>query len=153
MQIKIVMGIPCAGKSTFIKNNFPDYTIIDLYDYQKNTWPSVDNIMKSYEDARDALILAIKNNEDVVLEHTLLKACRREMYIQAIREVTDAPIDIYVINPNVTKVKSHAKKRGINKTKENILYEKEILEIPTLDEGFNSIKIIKNNKDYIIKKE
>ena len=48
MGIIIVAGPTCSGKSTFIKNNFPKHTKIDVFDFQqKLDCFSVDNIMKS----------------------------------------------------------------------------------------------------------
>lgn len=99
MAIKIVMGPSCAGKSTFIKETFPQATVIDSFNFQKD-FMSINEIMQSYIDCKDALISTIKEGKDVVLEHTLLKAKRRPMYIDAIREITDEPINIYVVMPD-----------------------------------------------------
>ena len=35
MGIIIVAGPTCSGKSTFIKNNFPKHTKIDVFDFQQ----------------------------------------------------------------------------------------------------------------------
>lgn len=142
MAIKIVMGPSCTGKSTFIKETFPNATVIDLFDFQKD-FMSVDEVMQSYIDCRDALVNAIKENKDVVLEHTLLKAKRRPMYINAIKEVTDEPINIYVLIPDKEDYLKFAEKRNCNMSKEIIDMMFETLETPTIEEGFNNIYIIK----------
>lgn len=142
-RITIVMGIAAAGKSYFIKNNFSNDKIIDLWDFQKDLfYYSYENILKSYEQAKDAFIEAIKNNEDVVLEHTLLKAKRRKYYIDEIRRVTDAPINIYVMLPNIDKLKEYRKKRDLNTSEADILEELHVLEIPKKEEGFENVYII-----------
>lgn len=142
MAIKIVMGPSCTGKSTFIKETFPNATVIDLFDFQKD-FMSVDEVMQSYIDCRDALVNAIKENKDVVLEHTLLKAKRRPMYINAIKEVTDEPINVYVLIPDKEDYLKFAEKRNCNMSKEIIDMMFETLETPTIEEGFNNIYIIK----------
>lgn len=142
MAIKIVMGPACAGKSTFIKETFPQATVIDLFNFQKD-FMSINEIMQSYIDCKDALISTIKEGKDVVLEHTLLKAKRRPMYIDAIREITDEPINIYVVMPDSDTYLEFSQKRKCEMTKEMIDIMYDTLEIPTLDEGFSNIYIIK----------
>lgn len=138
MNIKIVMGPPCAGKSTFIKENFPDYKVIDLFDFQKNIM-NYDEIMQSYLDCRDALIEALKNNENVVLEHTLLKKKRRKMYVDAIRSITDADIEIYVACPKLEDYIERSKKRKTYISDENLKYYLDFMDFPDEDEGFSKI--------------
>lgn len=145
MKVTFVIGVAGAGKSTFIKNNFDkDTAIINLYNYQKNMLLTFKNLQKSYEDCMEDLKKACKEGKDVVLEHTLLKKMRRLPYIQAVREVTDAPIDIVVLNPSAETVKERRAKRGINDTIENIRQDIEILEFPDADEGYNSITYIED---------
>lgn len=142
MAIKIVMGPSCTGKSTFIKETFPNATVIDLFDFQKD-FMSVDEVMQSYIACKDALVSAIKENKDVVLEHTLLKSKRRPMYINAIKEVTDEPINVYVLIPDKEDYLEFSEKRNCNMSKETIDMMFDTLEIPTIEEGFNNIYIIK----------
>lgn len=143
MKITFVMGIPCSGKSTYIKNNFSDRKVIDLYDYQKDEkFATIETIKKSYEKCKNALIDAIKNNEDVVMEHTLLRAIRRKDYIDAVKSITECPIEIVVINPDIKILKQRAEKRDIYNDDEYIKEMKNTLEIPTKEEGFSNIKII-----------
>jgi predicted kinase len=140
--IKIIMGIPCSGKSTFIKNTFPNSKKIDLYDYQVGKSFDYETMMLTYEEVKDNVIDAIKNNEDFVLEHTLLKACRRKMYIDAIKEVTDEPIGIYVMNPSMEELKNRMIKRETSGIEEYIKNNLDVYEKPTLDEGFDYVYII-----------
>ena len=90
MSINFVIGPPCSGKSYFIENTFSKNSIIiDIWDYQKDLpYFNVENIIESYELAKKNLIEAIKNNPDkqIIFEHTLLKAIRRKLYLDAIRK-------------------------------------------------------------------
>lgn len=148
MRIIFIMGVPGAGKSTYAKKNFPDFTFIDLKDFQKKyASSSIETIAKTYDECRDALIEAIKRNEDVIMEHTLLKAVRREVYIKAVKEVTDTPIEIIVMNPPKEIIKENLYKRD-NITGDWLLNTNlDILEIPTIDEGFDSVTVVYKQED------
>jgi len=141
MTVKIVIGLACAGKSTFIKNNFPNSTVVDIFDFQEHA-RSTEDIWQSYIAAKDVLIKAIKAGDEVVLEHTLLRAIRREMYIDAIKSVTDEPIDIYVVNPSPDIIQERSEKRGCPYHKGEVEEALKVLEIPTKEEGFNNVYII-----------
>lgn len=141
MRIIFVMGIAGSGKSTYIKENFTDFTVVDLYDFQQNCY-TIQDCWKSYMDAKDALIEAIKKGENVILEHTLLKAERRKIYVDAVREITNVPIEIILINPEFNVLVERHKKRNIYLSDDYIKSNLDVLEIPTKEEGFETISII-----------
>jgi len=136
MKIVFVIGPACSGKSTYIKNNYHDYNVIDLYDFQKGHQYAT--ILDSYEKCKEALIESIKEGKDTVMEHTLLREIRRKPYIDAIREITDAPIDIIVMKPSHEEFDKRCRLRGFDGATDDF----DILEIPTINEGYNEIKII-----------
>ena len=143
MAVNIVMGPPCSGKSTFIKNTFPDATVIDLFDFQKNKpFATVESVMESYIEAKDALVAVLKENKKVVLEHTLLRAIRREIYVNAIKEVTDEPINIYVLIPEKATFVEFSKRRKCPTDDRYIADLFGTLEIPTQNEGFDNVYVI-----------
>lgn len=141
-MIKIVMGIPCSGKSYFIEKNFPNIKKIDLYDYQKEL--SYDKIWDSYVAVKDEIIKCIKNKEDFIVEHTLLRAERRKYYIDEIRKVTDEDIALYFVSCDDKTYKEHCNKRGIPYICLDENPNMEILEKPMLSEGFKEIHFIEN---------
>lgn len=144
-MIVFVMGPSCGGKSTFIKKNFPNFKKIDLYDFEIENGFSVEAIMQAYEECKNALIDAIKNGENVVMEHTLLKAIRREVYIKAVKEVTDEPIIGYFLCPSDKELNSNAKRRMISFWKGELANIREVMELPTTEEGFSEVHIIDKN--------
>lgn len=143
MPITIVMGPPCSGKSTFIKENFKDSTVIDLFNFQARTRPSFDSVWKSYVDCAEKLKECIKEGKkNIVLEHTLLRKERREWYISQIREVSNDDIEIYCIVPSKDTLIKRAKSRHrpiTDISAEDVL---NILEIPTKDEGYSKVHIL-----------
>ena len=148
MSVIIVAGPTCAGKSTFIKDHFPNHTVIDLFDFQKDfKCVTVEGVMKSYEECRDALAAAIDRGEDVVLEHTLLKAMRRPMYIDAIREHTDEPIEMYFLMPSDEQLFRQMKERKYASDIRTAQSMKEIVELPTVAEGYAVVHIISDDPE------
>lgn len=146
MKITFVIGIPGSGKSTYISENFKDRKVIDLFDFQKpykeKGWITKEEILKSYEDTKEALLKCIKNNEDVVLEHTFLRAIRRIPYLEAIKEITDYPIDIVVMKPSLEILRERWIKRKMYIEDDEILNFLNVLEIPSIEEGYSNVIII-----------
>ena len=145
MNVYFVIGPSCAGKSTYIQKNLPDAIKIDLYDFQKDSNVTIENIVKSYEDCKNALIEAVKTGKDVVLEHTMLMSKRRPPYIEAVRQNCDCKLICIVLKPSARKLQNRQKKRY--EYRPDITHAKEmlnILEIPSKDEGFDEIIIIED---------
>ena len=142
MTVTFVIGVAGAGKSEYIRRNFKtDTIIVDLFNFQ-NHIVTFSDLAKSYDECMESLKNACKTGSDVVLEHTLLKKCRRIPYINAVREITDCPINIVVINPPIETITERQKMRKIFTSVENIENALDVLEIPELDEGYDSINII-----------
>lgn len=145
--VKIVMGVSCGGKSHFIRNNFPYAVVLDVYDYQvkrkKEMISRYDALLAANEDIKNDLVKHILNGEDVVMEHTLLKAMRREPYIAAIREVTDRDIDIYCLFPSEERFALNVKERDVGLWEVSGMWD--VLEIPTKDEGYTHVYIVDDN--------
>lgn len=146
MRIVFVMGPACGGKSTFINKNFSEFKKIDLFDFQTD-FMSVEEVAESYKRCMEALLDVIRNNEDVVLEHTFLKAKRRKVYIDAIKQITNVPIEAYFIFPSDEEMIKNARQRGIRLTNTTINGYREIADFPTVDEGFETVTIITKNSD------
>lgn len=144
-MITFVAGYPCSGKTTFIKENFKNKVVIDVYDFQKDKkFLSVYDVLKSYEDAANALLTACQNNKDVIFEHTLLKSIRRKEYIYFLRKngIND-DIRIYFLIPNEEKHKRFLSERGILNQESFINTHQNVVEMPTIEEGFCDVIIIK----------
>ena len=145
MKIIFVMVLSCAGKSTFIKKNFSDMKVLDLFEYEERIGFSIPAIKEAYKQIEKDLVDCVKNNEDIIMEHTLLKAIRREVYIKAIKEVSDSPIIGYFLLPSDDEIKANAKKRRVKMSDSELKNVREILDIPSVEEGFSEIHIVDKN--------
>ena len=146
MRIVFVIGPPGAGKSTYVKKEFPNAEVVDLWNFQKFTSATVESVWKSYQDCEKALKEALeraKKKEEageqatVVLEHTLLMAKRRPMYVSAVREITDDPIEVHVVYPNLREYKRRCREAGLFSGEYVQLDAYEMFESPKPEEGFS----------------
>lgn len=144
-MITFVVGIPCCGKSSFIAENFPNAKTIDVRDYQKKKILSVQDIVIGYEMAKEDLLKAAMEG-DVVMEHTLLKKSRRKEQIDFLRNGGyTGEIHLIFINPPVKVIKKRMLMRNVCEDICSFLkMHCEILEMPTEEEGFTSIRIIED---------
>lgn len=144
-DIVFVIGISSAGKSTFIKEKFPDYKVLDVFSYQKKRQPTFCNTLASYYELAADLCLLLERENRIVIEHTLSKKKRREMYIKIIEELThEKPRAIY-LKPSLETYKRNLKARGIKNDDVDYDYLHFYLdqfEEPTVDEGFSSVEVI-----------
>ena len=146
MRIIFVMGPTGGGKSYYIENNLKDFVKVDLYDFQKNNM-TYDEVWESYMKCKDKLIEEIKKGNDVVLEHTLLKGIRREIYINAVKEISDVSIEAVWIFPDIEKYKENSLKRFHAFSQRMYDEFKEVSETPTVEEGFSSVLIMTSSHD------
>ncbi|MDO4520595.1 MAG: hypothetical protein Q4B44_03030, partial [Erysipelotrichaceae bacterium] len=78
-------------------------------------------------------------DDTVILEHQLLKKDDRAFYLDAVREVTDEPVELIVMDPDEDMIE-----RMLNFEKSFIMlhvYEKGKMELPEAQEGFAGIEI------------
>ena len=141
-MVTIVMGPTCSGKSTYIKEHFPNTKVIDLMDFQDYQFVTVDSVWQSYEDCAKALQEAVKTGEDVVLEHTLLKETRRTWYIKKIREVSDCDINIVCLAPSAYVISNNSKKRKLDFSEEYAQEMLDFMETPDISEGYKKVEVI-----------
>ena len=130
-----------CGKRKFIKRFFPDVVeILNVGDYQRQ----LGDLVKANQEIIEDTIAAIREDQNPIIMHTLYKSHRRRELIEAIRTVTDAPIDIYVMYPSEDEMLTYididevAKEYGI----EWIKHQLDSIEIPSIDEGFANVYIV-----------
>ena len=147
-MIIFVFGMPGSGKTTYIKEHFPEFKHIDVWHFQNNLPPGCTleerekQMLSEYEACKLALVDAICEHENVVLEHTLLKSIRRTPYIEAVRNVTDQEIIAYVFNPDIDTILRINEKADSASAREKVTQEKNILEMPDAGDDFAEVHIV-----------
>lgn len=149
MKILFVTGPSFSGKSIYIRKMYPEAAVVSIgtytqYVYAADTNEQLEEIAKNAQHyCRKELQERIKRageNDTVILEHRLLKKKSRAFYIDAVREVTDAPIDCIVMSPDEdTIVRLLNGEQALLNLHE---YEKKKLEIPERSEGFSSVTAV-----------
>ena len=156
-NVAFVIGPPSSGKLTFAKRHLPEYHVVDLHDIQQHgvsTW-------ESYEIAQDRLIEALQAGDKVVLRHTLLKAPRRLMYVDAVKQVLgeDARISCYYSLPDIDTYIQYDKadlKEYLVKHPDKVAWPEnreylgsllEFFDVPTCAEGFDEVWHIQSMVD------
>lgn len=148
------MGTAASGKTHFIKENFShmNYKHISIGVIQRElkTQEEVDTmaffeyfdyLAECNEKAKNDMVEALEAGENVILEHTLYKAKRRIGYTEAAREVTDEPIEIYVMMPSRDRLRENLKmyKSGGEEMLPRMLSDMAQIEYPNPAEGFDKI--------------
>ncbi|MBR4164308.1 MAG: hypothetical protein IKR11_12360 [Solobacterium sp.] len=148
MRIIFVIGPAFSGKSIYIQREFPDATWIKISTFEKHVFEAQSNLevnqiadnaqLYCSQDLKNRILHA-KEDEIIILEHQMLKKKQRAFYLNAVKEVTDTPVECIVMSPTDEMVKKQV--QNIEQLFIFYEYDKGKFEMPELDEGFQSIKI------------
>lgn len=148
-MICFVIGMPGVGKSTYIKENFKNEIIMDIFEYQ-NKYGVIEGYYKMMNDLKNIIVSPERRDKSIIVEHTLLRKQRRKEYIDAIRAVSDEDIVLVFIDKNDNKIyqqmlkryketEPDIDKRTMENIKKQINAHRSLLEKPTSDEEFSKI--------------
>ena len=149
-RIVFVIGVLSSGKTAFIKKNFPGrkYKILNIKNYQSrlkdmenhgailSTEKHMEILLHAQRLIVEDAIRYLKQDRDVVVEHTLFKSSRRREYINLIRKNTDAIIDVYVMQPQPEQWKREMESRRLDPA---VIKQIDEFEFPRPAEGFDSV--------------
>lgn len=137
-----MVGLPGSGKTTFVKESFPDYVRISQDD------------LGSKERCTEELLKAIQQGKNVVIDRTNINRKQRShwinlglnmgvsiincIYLDVHEEECVSRIHFRKNHPTITQDMSLEKKKQI------VYSFNKDFEMPSLDEGFNSIYITRN---------
>ncbi|MDO5109762.1 MAG: hypothetical protein Q4D59_07520 [Erysipelotrichaceae bacterium] len=148
MRIIFIAGPAFSGKSIYIERNFPEAKTVKISTFNKIAYEAIDNeeletlAKNAWLYCKEALQNTIRTagaDDTVILEHQLLKKDDRAFYLDAVREVTDEPVELIVMDPDEDMIE-----RMLNFEKSFIMlhvYEKGKMELPEAQEGFARIEI------------
>lgn len=155
--INIIMGPSFSGKKVFANEHFPNYAVISLGDYQRHLFSAYGDkyisfedhysiLLKAQEKLKDDLLESIVKEVPTVMLHTLYMRKRRMALIKEIRTVTNAPIDIYLMQPSDEQILAYIEadtERSI--TLEVVKSELRQIETPSTEEGFAHVYAVTEN--------
>lgn len=119
--IHLVVGPPASGKSTYIAKAFKGHVCVDIWLYQENCRTMRDTWESYVRHRRDCINIAKVYQRDFVVEHTMLRACRRAYYIAKLR-------------PYGRLVCHYTQNAGLHGDAVLAVFEQ-----PTTDEGFDEV--------------
>lgn len=160
MALNIVMGVSGSGRTYFIEHNFSAWEHFSVGDYQRKLREETDDskmmdffaykllLIKANEQIQEDVLQALKQGQDVVLEHTWYKAKRRIVYMEEFRKVTDSPINIYVVMPSEDRFRNNliVSPKHSEKDFDRLWAEMDAIEMPNIAEGYDKIYIVRDGE-------
>lgn len=150
-KLIMMVGLAGAGKSAIaqqIANNI-DAEIISSDEIRKEFCKDVNDQSKNgfvfnemYKRAKQLL----KNNKNVILDSTNLKACNRKAALEWFKHI-DCIKFAYIIATPFEKCLANNKHRKRSIPEEVIKHQRETFQIPFYEEGFDAIFIDRENED------
>lgn len=150
-NIIFLIGVSGSGKSYQAARLFPNHTHLTMGHYQNLLWdehtasggaPSISSSDYRQQLFRaNELLLAdalkhIGMGEPVVIEGTFYKAKRRIAFTDAIKKITNEPMDIYLVSPSETRFRENLRLRHLEEEQDLLREERKQIEFPNRAEGF-----------------
>ena len=156
-KIIFVIGVLASGKSSFIKKNYPSrkYKILNIKNYQTRLKDKENHgamlsgekhmqiLMNAQRMILDDAIRFLRQERDVVVEHTLFKSVRRKEYIDIIRKSVDTTIEVYVMQPPMEQWKRDIEARQLDPA---VIKQTDEFEFPDASEGFDAVFKVTGNE-------
>jgi hypothetical protein len=144
LNVNVVIGIPGAGKSTYIQKKFPNQEVVDMLTFQNNGKNAFLDIIDSQYLFYAAVEKAVRQEDisELICEGTLLTQNRRMQVYQAIKTGCDKieKINLYCIIPN----KADYLLRNSNEEIYDMYVD--VFEFPVSTEPFDNIFIINGSE-------
>ena len=149
-----VIGAVASGKSWYLEREFAqrDFEVLNVYDHQQKAYRDAGLgklapmkaqfrcLLQANMQLLDDILEMLAAGKNVAVEQTFFKAKRRITYIDAVRkQVPDATIEVYVMNPSDALWQSNLEKRKLPGSLQRYKEERSQLEFPNPAEGFDAI--------------
>ena len=150
MKILFVTGPSFSGKSIYIRKTYADAKVVKISTFKEVVDVALSNeeleelAKNSYFYCREALMNTIRKSSDddtVILECQLLNKASRKFYLDAVREVSEAPVECVLMRPEEEKIKELLADYPTLVSLHQ--YELGKLEMPSVEEGFAAVHIIR----------
>ncbi len=147
-KIIISVGLPASGKSTYFKKKeFNDYYYVSSDEIREKVFNNVNDQTHNGE-VFDIMfkesISALRNKSNVIYDATNVNRKRRISLIKRLRQNIDCIIEcvLFVTPYSICLERNNNRERTIPEYVINRMYRS--FQIPSIDEGFDSIKIYNN---------
>lgn len=149
-MIHLIVGIQGSGKSTFAKelSKKENIEIVSTDAIRKNN-PGIEEY-KVWEIVYKRMADLIKENKDCIFDATSITKKVRKRFFDSLKAYNvEVNADCYFLDTDVDICVERVSKRNMDENElylpVDVIYSyKERLEIPSVDEGFNKIIVIKN---------
>jgi len=153
-KLIFVIGSTATGKTYFINQHYAnqDVDVLNIYDYQQKAYDEAGfgeaipfgaqfRCLKRANDMHlQDIIEKLEQGRNVVAEQTFFKAKRRIAYIEEIRKVVEAQIEVYVMHPSDEQWAENIKERKLGGSLQSYKEQAERdMEFPNPAEGFDAI--------------
>jgi len=153
--LKMLIGLPGAGKSTYIKNNYSSFdgVVLSTDSYienkaieQNSLYSDVfkDYIKEAEQNMLSELRYAIKNNENIIWDQTNLTIKSRRKKLNMIPDIYFKEAIVFSISNKelIRRIEKREKEEGKHIPFYILQNMKKSFEMPTKDEGFDVIQLI-----------
>ena len=149
-MIHLIVGIQGSGKSSFAKelSKKENIEIVSTDAIRKNN-PGIEEY-KVWEIVYKRMADLIKENKDCIFDATSITKKVRKRFFDSLKAYNvEVNADCYFLDTDVDICVARVSKRNMDENElylpVDVIYSyKERLEIPSVDEGFNKIIVIKN---------
>lgn len=157
-EIVYLVGLPCSGKSTYIKENYKDYAIISndaiIEEYAKNNgikyneaWKSVKNDYVLTE-CQKRFQAAVKMGRPILIDNTNMTVKSRSKY-EAKGYQKNAIVFLIDDAERQRRAQKRANETGKLVPESAIDKMKSIFKMPTFSEGFSNITVVETNGNQV----
>lgn len=149
-SITILCGVAGSGKSTWVGENGQNYVVLCPDEFRKILTgqdfykPAEEAVWSSVKTA--ARVLAGPQNRDILIDATSVTVGQRSQWICMAKEL-DIPVHCVMIDTPVDVCKERNLGRARRVPEKVIDKQAELLERPTEQEGFVSVRIVNGNNN------
>ncbi len=135
-EIVVLTGIPGSGKTTLAMRSFSKYNRINL------------DALKSRNKEKLEICASLGNSRSIIIDNTNMTRQARKRYIEIAKSHGTRIRSIYLNCPLEMALKRNAGRTGRERVPDHVVrFYNRILQVPTIDEGFDSVEVLGGAKE------